>query len=69
MKKKISQRVKMSTFETFNYVLLGLVNELIEAGASKDLKPTVKTLWLKYLEKLEVIGGDVPKLSAVYSKV
>lgn len=68
-KKKEKKADKISTFETYNYILLGLVNELVAAGASKDLKPIVKQLWFKYLEKLEVIRDGLPKLPAIHSKM
>lgn len=68
-KKKENKRKKegkISTYETYNYILLGLVNEVIAAGARKELRGVVKTLWFKYLEKLKVIGDGLPMLSAVY---
>lgn len=59
----------ISSYETYNYIILGLVNELIAAGAKKELKGTVKWLWFKYLEKLEVIRDGLPKLSVLYSNM
>lgn len=69
--KKKKQVELSSTYETYNYILFGLVNEFIAIGAKKELKLTVKYLWFKYLEKLEVISTkeELPKLAAVYSKV
>lgn len=60
---------KISTYETYNYIILGLVNELIAFGAKKELRATVKLLWFRYLEKLEIIRNGPPKLPAVYSKM
>lgn len=67
-KKKTDKR--LTTWECYNYILLGLVNELIAIGAKKELKNVVKCLWFKYLEKCEVVPktqDGLPKLSALYS--
>lgn len=68
-KDKPKKKEQISTFETYNYILLGLVNELIACGAKRELRAAVKYLWFKYLEKLEVINKGLPKLPAVFSKV
>lgn len=60
---------KISSYETYNYIILGLVNELIAFGAKKELRATVKLLWFRYLEKLKVIRDGAPKLPAVYSQM
>lgn len=74
--KKIKQKKKtdnlVTSWECYNHILLGLVNELIAIGAKRELKPVAKWLWFKYLEKCEVISRNndgLPKLSAVYSKM
>lgn len=63
------QKDRISTFETYNYILVGLVNELIAAGAKRELRATVKFLWFRYLERLEVVRDGLPKMPAVFSKV
>lgn len=55
-----------TSWEYYSYILLGLVKELIELGASEELQKVVKLLWFKYLEKLEVLG--TPKLAAIHHK-
>lgn len=74
--KKIKQKKKtehlVTSWECYNHILLGLVNELITIGAKKELKTVARLLWFKYLEKCEVISRNndgLPKLSAVYSKM
>ncbi|RZC35899.1 TATA box-binding protein-associated factor RNA polymerase I subunit B, partial [Asbolus verrucosus] len=63
---------KITSWECYNYILLGLTEELIGLGAHKNLKAVVKNLWMIYLEKLQVFkrGHDeLPKLQAVNSGV
>lgn len=67
-KKKADRR--LTTWECYNYILLGLINELIAIGAKKELKNVVKYLWFRYLEKCEVVPkaeNGLPKLSALYA--
>lgn len=70
-KKSAKGEDSMTSWECYNYILLGLVNEMIELGAGKELKKIVHVLWYKYLKSLEVIrntAGALPKLSAVKIK-
>ncbi|XP_015838851.2 TATA box-binding protein-associated factor RNA polymerase I subunit B isoform X2 [Tribolium castaneum] len=63
---------KITSWECYNYILLGLTNELINLGADKKLKAVVRLLWMRYLEKLQVfkLGRDeLPKLQAVCSNM
>ncbi|XP_022918397.2 TATA box-binding protein-associated factor RNA polymerase I subunit B [Onthophagus taurus] len=66
---KANDEERLTSWECYNYILLGLVNELIELGADKSLRTTVEVLWLHYLKKIEVIreGNLPPKLPAVNS--
>jgi len=62
-----------TSWELYNFVLIGLTNELIELGISADIKITVLQLWARYLGKLEVafISAKkklVPKLARRYKK-
>ncbi|XP_043668375.1 TATA box-binding protein-associated factor RNA polymerase I subunit B [Vespula pensylvanica] len=62
-----------TTWEIYNFVLIGLTDELIELGASLDIKLTVLQLWAAYLSKLEVAFTSInkkclPKLSKRYHK-
>ncbi|XP_058793595.1 TATA box-binding protein-associated factor RNA polymerase I subunit B [Phymastichus coffea] len=43
-----------TSWELYNLVLIGLINELIEIGADPKIKLTVLQLWTYYLSKLEV---------------
>lgn len=63
---------QLTSWECYNFILLGLVNEMIELGADPELKRTVKTLWYMYLKHLEVIGNNdehKPRLQAVNNKM
>lgn len=69
--KESKQEETLTSWECYNYILLGLVNELIELGADKSLKRVVKTLWIKYLTQLGVVSENashLPKLQAFNSK-
>lgn len=60
---------KLTSWECYNYIIRGLVGELIDLGASENLCSTVEVLWFRYLKCLGVVGcGDEPpKLPAVNS--
>ncbi|KAK5645336.1 hypothetical protein RI129_006636 [Pyrocoelia pectoralis] len=63
---------RLTTWECYNYILRGLVEELIQLGADVKLKNTVHILWFKYLNILEVTRSkttDLPKIGAVHSKL
>ncbi|XP_076295714.1 TATA box-binding protein-associated factor RNA polymerase I subunit B [Lasioglossum baleicum] len=62
-----------TSWELYNFVLIGLTNELIELGVPADLKLTVLQLWATYLGKLEVAFISTkkkcaPKLAKRYNK-
>lgn len=62
-----------TSWELYNFVLIGLTNELIELGAPVDIKITVLQLWARYLGKLEVAFMStkkklMPKLTKRYKK-
>lgn len=57
----------------FNYILSGMVDELIQLGAKEEIRMTVLQLWVAYLSKLEVAFTSiskktVPKLARRYYK-
>lgn len=65
--------LKLTSYEEFNYILVGLVNELINLGAKKELKLTALQLWTAYLRLNEVAffsrkSIKIPKLSASFRK-
>ncbi|XP_018049912.1 PREDICTED: TATA box-binding protein-associated factor RNA polymerase I subunit B isoform X1 [Atta colombica] len=64
---------RWTSWELYNFVLIGLTNELIELGVSADIKVTVLQLWARYLGKLEVAFVStekklIPKLARRYQK-
>ncbi|KYN10880.1 L-asparaginase [Trachymyrmex cornetzi] len=67
------EEVGWTSWELYNFVLIGLTNELIELGISADIKVTVLQLWARYLGKLEVAFVStekklIPKLARRYKK-
>ncbi|XP_024224263.1 TATA box-binding protein-associated factor RNA polymerase I subunit B isoform X2 [Bombus impatiens] len=65
--------VGWTSWELYNFVLIGLTNELIELGVPPDIKLTVLQLWATYLGKLEVAfistrRKSMPKLARRYKK-
>lgn len=64
---------KLTSWEYYNYLLRGQVNELITLGAPKSIRNTVFQLWTYYLHKLEVAFASedetaLPKLSHHFKK-
>jgi TATA box-binding protein-associated factor RNA polymerase I subunit B len=60
-----------TSWEYYNFILKGLVDELIVLGASRALKIVVLQLWATYLKKLEVAFTSLthtklPKLGINY---
>lgn len=61
----------MTSWEGYNYALVGLVDELISLGVNPDLKKIVLQLWTTYLAKIEVAFTSttepaIPKLGPNY---
>nr|XP_012143912.1 PREDICTED: TATA box-binding protein-associated factor RNA polymerase I subunit B isoform X1 [Megachile rotundata] len=62
-----------TSWEVYNFVLIGLTNELIELGVTPDIKMTILQLWATYLGKLEVAfistkHKSIPKLARRYNR-
>lgn len=62
-----------TSWELYNFVLIGLTNELIELGVSPTIKLTVLQLWATYLGKIEVAFISIkkrclPKLARRYKR-
>ncbi|XP_046390507.1 TATA box-binding protein-associated factor RNA polymerase I subunit B isoform X2 [Ischnura elegans] len=59
-----------TSWEAYNYVLKGMVDELLELGASPNFKAVVFQLWVRYLQSIDVAflksGKKLPKLGANY---
>ncbi|XP_071569340.1 uncharacterized protein Taf1b isoform X2 [Temnothorax nylanderi] len=70
---KADEVLGWTSWELYNFVLIGLTNELIELGISADIKITVLQLWARYLGKLEIAfvsakKKPIPKLARRYRK-
>lgn len=46
--------VELTTWEAYNYILYGFVNELINLGCKEDIMLTTLQLWAAYLRQHEV---------------
>jgi TATA box-binding protein-associated factor RNA polymerase I subunit B len=60
-----------TSWEYYNFILKGLVDELIGLGANKTIKVVVLQLWATYLKKLDVAFTSkretrLPKLGINY---
>lgn len=51
---QLAKTKKLLSWECFNFILLGLTNEIIELGAKPSLKTIVLQLWVRYLQCVEV---------------
>ncbi|KAJ3643480.1 hypothetical protein Zmor_026189 [Zophobas morio] len=63
---------KITSWECYNHILLGLTEELINLGAHRKFKSVVRILWLRYLEKMKVFTlgqNQLPKLQAVSNAI
>lgn len=49
-----SAAVTLTSWEIFNYILKGLVDEIMELGAKPEVKIVILQLWASYLRRLEV---------------
>lgn len=65
-----SNKNKLTSWEIYNFILAGLVNELIAIGASEEFKDVAYNIWMIYLTKLEILSNknEIPKLNALYKK-
>uniref|UniRef100_A0A1B0D9K8 TATA box-binding protein-associated factor RNA polymerase I subunit B n=1 Tax=Phlebotomus papatasi TaxID=29031 RepID=A0A1B0D9K8_PHLPP len=45
-------KVELTSWEEYNYIMLGLVNEALALGAPPELKKVVFQLWSRYLQKV-----------------
>ncbi|XP_059611457.1 TATA box-binding protein-associated factor RNA polymerase I subunit B [Phlebotomus argentipes] len=68
LKGEKENKVELTSWEEYNYILLGLVNEAMALGAPVALKKTVLQLWTRYLQKINAAffsssEAKLPKLS------
>lgn len=71
--KNIADKTELTTWEAFNYILHGLVEELIAIGVNPEVKLTVFQMWTHYLKKTEVAFFNkqkpaLPKLPPIFTK-
>ncbi|XP_072391945.1 TATA box-binding protein-associated factor RNA polymerase I subunit B [Diabrotica undecimpunctata] len=67
-KKNVEQ---ITSWECWNVILMMLTEELINLGVDRSIKKIVRCLWMRYLEKLEVLHmqrDEKPKFSLMNMK-
>lgn len=62
-----------TSWELYNFILIGLTNELVDLGATSNIKSTVLQLWATYLGKVEVAftstcQKEAPRLAKRYNQ-
>ncbi|CAO1420883.1 unnamed protein product [Diamesa hyperborea] len=72
-KNKKSER-RMTSWEEYNYILLGLTEEVSNIEDTRGLKATVLRLWITYLKETEAAffsldSAECPKLFACYRDI
>lgn len=65
--------MEMTTWEAYNYILYGFVNELLNLGSKDELMLTTLQLWAAYLRKNEVAfygkkETNLPKFNFKYKR-
>lgn len=70
---KSGEELGWTSWELYNFVLIGLTNELIELGIPSEIKLTILQLWATYLGKIEVAFIStkkkcLPKLARRYKR-
>lgn len=65
--------LELTSWETYNYILYGFVNELVQLGCKDELILTTLQLWSAYLRKNEVAffgkkETNIPKFSFKYNQ-
>lgn len=69
----LGEELGWTSWELYNFVLIGLTNELIELGIPSEIKLTILQLWATYLGKIEVAFIStkkkcLPKLARRYKR-
>lgn len=62
---------QLTSWECYNYILRGFVEELLSFGAKEELKLMTLQVWAAYLRRMQVAffnrkQADLPKLSVKY---
>ncbi|XP_075148080.1 TATA box-binding protein-associated factor RNA polymerase I subunit B [Haematobia irritans] len=68
-----AEKPQLTSWEFYNYILRGYVQELLEFGAKEELKLMALQVWAAYLRRMEVAffnkkHADLPKLGIRYLK-
>ncbi|XP_023308620.2 TATA box-binding protein-associated factor RNA polymerase I subunit B [Lucilia cuprina] len=66
-----AERPQLTSWECYNYILRGFVEELLSIGAKEELKLMTLQVWAAYLRRMEVAffnrkQADLPKLGIKY---
>lgn len=62
---------QLTSWECYNYILRGFVEELLSFGAKEELKLMTLQIWAAYLRRMEIAffnrkQPDLPKLGIKY---
>lgn len=73
LKKDKPVEARLTSWEEYNYILVGLTDELLNLGANYRLKKVVLKLWTRYLQMIEAAFFSLhdeclPKLPVNYLK-
>ncbi|CAO1437068.1 unnamed protein product [Diamesa serratosioi] len=73
-KKNIKRERRMTSWEEYNYILLGLAEEIINIEDNREFKATVLRIWITYLKETEAAffssdTPECPKLFACYRDI
>uniref|UniRef100_A0A1B0C8Z1 TATA box-binding protein-associated factor RNA polymerase I subunit B n=1 Tax=Lutzomyia longipalpis TaxID=7200 RepID=A0A1B0C8Z1_LUTLO len=52
LREERQEKIELTSWEEYNYILIGLVNEAIALGAPAELKKTALQLWTRYLQRI-----------------
>ncbi|XP_057670748.1 TATA box-binding protein-associated factor RNA polymerase I subunit B [Diorhabda carinulata] len=68
---KDEETKNVTSWECYNVIMLMVTEELVNLGVDRSIKNVVKCLWMRYLQKLEVLNLEVdekPKFPLVRMK-
>lgn len=73
LQKASQEHARITSWEEYNYILIGLVDEVISLGANFRVKKVVLKLWARYLQTTEAAFFSLhdeclPRLPANYQK-
>ncbi|XP_037951886.1 TATA box-binding protein-associated factor RNA polymerase I subunit B-like [Teleopsis dalmanni] len=73
IKKVKANAPELTSWECYNYILRGMVEELLQMGAKEELKTVTLQIWAAYLRRMEVAffnkkQAELPKLGLRFNK-